>query len=94
MKNVAVQMGIFGDDRKMRPVVEHYVQTKHFDQPYVKWPKGFVKADCELNKEKWQSRFMPGWNADWTTSAVETSSDALNGPVCIMYASVVVAAYT
>ena len=40
---------------------------------------GFVKANCELNDQRWQPKYMPGWNADWTTGAVasvETTSDA------------------
>ena len=31
---------------------------------------GFVKADCELSGQRWQPKYMPGWNADWTTGAV------------------------
>jgi hypothetical protein len=78
MKNVAVQLGLFGDDSKTRPVVQHYVDTRHNDQPYIKFPKGFVAADCELDAERWQARYMPGWNADWTTGAVETAAGAFD----------------
>lgn len=72
MHNVAVDMGIFNDDLKMRPVVENYRDTTHNVQPYVKFPKGFVQSDCKPVPELWQAASMPGWNVDWTVNALET----------------------
>jgi hypothetical protein len=72
MTNVAVNMGLFGDDRVTRPVVQHYVDTQHNDQPYVHWPKGFVQAACSTDTTLWKGEVMPGWNEDWTTNAVKT----------------------
>ena len=36
MRNVAVNLGLLGDDSRTRPVVQAYVDTKHAAQPYVK----------------------------------------------------------
>ena len=38
--------GVFGSatDRFARPVVSNYVRTQHFEQPYIAYPKGFVRA--------------------------------------------------
>ena len=41
-----------------------FVPSRH------RFPMGFVKADCELSAQRWQPKYMPGWNADWTTGAV------------------------
>ena len=74
MKNVAVNVGYFGNTNAMNSVVENYVNTNHNVQPYVKFPKGFIKADCSINNDLWQSKYMPGWNADLTTSAVDVNT--------------------
>jgi len=74
MHNVSVNMGLFGDDSIVRPVVEHYVKSKHFDQPYIRFPNGFIKADCELDEKRWQPPYFPGWNFDWTVNAVKIES--------------------
>jgi len=60
MHNVAVNLGLFGDDAVTRPVVQHYVDTQHNEQPYVKWPKGFVQAACSPDASKWKGEVMPG----------------------------------
>ena len=60
MHNVAVNLGLFGDDTVTRPVVQHYVDTQHNDQPYVKWPKGFVQAACSPGAALWKGEVMPG----------------------------------
>jgi hypothetical protein len=60
MHNVAINLGLFGDDAVTRPVVQHYVDTQHNEQPYVKWPKGFVQATCSPEATLWKSEFMPG----------------------------------
>ena len=69
LEDVSVNMGIFADDSVMRPVVKHYVDTRHMDQPYVKFPMGFVQASCEHKPQYWVDAVMPGWNAQWTTQA-------------------------
>jgi hypothetical protein len=38
---------------------------------YFRFPKGFLKASCDLDTQLWQSKYMPGWNADITTEAIE-----------------------
>lgn len=76
MKNVSVGMGLFGDDSRTTPVIERYVGTKHMDQPYVDFPRGFIKSPCTPAPDQWQERFMPGWNAQWTTGALEQCSDS------------------
>ena len=30
-----------------------------------------MKASCDLDTQLWQSKYMPGWNADITTEAIE-----------------------
>ena len=72
MNKVSVNLGIFGDQKRTSDVVKHYVETKHNDQPYMRFPRGFVQADCEVDGKLWRDEFMPGWNAEWTTKAMET----------------------
>lgn len=71
MNNVSVNMGIFSDDSIIRPVVKTYVDTRHDDQPYVHFEKGFIQGTCSPVNDQWQSKFMPGWNEDWTTSSYQ-----------------------
>jgi hypothetical protein len=40
-------MYIFTSDSVTRPVVQTYVDTRHNQQPYIKFPNGFVKAACD-----------------------------------------------
>ena len=70
MSNVAVNMGLFADDAAVRPVVKRYVDTRHNDQPYVHFPPGFLQADCAVDTNRWDERYMPGWNADLTVKAL------------------------
>lgn len=73
MNNVAVNLGLFGEDEKItRPVVKEYVDTGHMKQPYIKFPMGFVSADCTTDPSLWNSMNFPGWNADWTVTALQT----------------------
>lgn len=76
LEDVSVNMGIFADDSVMRPVVKHYVDTRHIDQPYVKFPKGFVQASCEHKPQHWIDSVMPGWNAQWTTQSTSFVENA------------------
>jgi hypothetical protein len=79
MKNVAVNMQIFGDSELMYDVVKAYVSSKHRYQPYVKFPRGFVRGACSPDPELWKPDYMPGWNNDWTTGAFEeVKSDNVN----------------
>lgn len=75
MSNVSVNLGIFGDDSVVRSVVKTYVDTRHDDQPYVHFTEGFIQGACTPVADKWDSKLMPGWNADWTTSAFQRISD-------------------
>lgn len=45
-----------------------------FIKIYIRFPKGFVKSSCIPDEELWQSKFMPGWNEDWTVNALEIVS--------------------
>ena len=76
MHNVSVNMGLFGDDGVVRPVVERYAATRHYEQPYVHFPKGFVQGDCSPDMSEWTPGHMPGWNADWTIGAFSEVSSA------------------
>ena len=40
LRNVAVNLGVFADESFTRPVVEHYVRTRHNVQPYPPFKKG------------------------------------------------------
>jgi hypothetical protein len=77
MKNVAVQLGIFGDDGSTRPIIKRYVDTTHSDQPYIHFSKGFINGDCTPVPEVWNAANFPGWNEDWTTNAYEQIGDIL-----------------
>jgi hypothetical protein len=68
MKNISVNFGLFGDDSKTRTVVQHYVQTRHEQQPYIEFPKGFITGKCVPDSKKWIPQYMPGWNKDWTVN--------------------------
>ena len=63
-------MAVFDDDKLIKPVVENYVKTKHFKQPYVPFPEGTIAGKCKtLPEHGWVDKFMPGWNLDLTTKA-------------------------
>jgi hypothetical protein len=47
MRNVQVNIDLFADQSVTMPVIKHYVDTRHAAQPYVKYPKGFIRANCE-----------------------------------------------
>ena len=72
MNNISLNMGIFADDNVVRPTVQHYVDTRHNDQPYLHFPQGFLQADCAVEESRWQERYMPGWNADLTVKALQS----------------------
>jgi hypothetical protein len=74
MNNISMHMGIFGNDKIVRPIVKHYVDTRHADQPYVHFKKGFLEADCEVVKDRWREKYMPGWNVDVTVNAFSNVS--------------------
>lgn len=71
MNNVSVNFGLFGNDNIVRSVVKTYVDTRHDDQPYVHFSRGFVQGTCSPVNGLWEPKFMPGWNEDWTISAFE-----------------------
>jgi len=76
MKDVSVNMGYYGNDQAMGDVVQKYVGSRHRYQPYVPFPKGFINTnECRLEPSKWIEKSMPGWNADWTTKAVNSIVD-------------------
>lgn len=65
MKNVGANMNIFNEEWYTDRLVKEYVQTKHARQPYVDFPKGFIKSDCSPTTD-WQPKAFPGWN--WNVS--------------------------
>lgn len=69
MKNVAVNLNLFADDSITTPVIQKYVSSRHFQQPYVPFPKDFIAGDCKADPSRWRPENMPGWNADLTTKA-------------------------
>jgi hypothetical protein len=74
MRNVSVDLRLFSDEVLTTSVIERYVSSRHSEQPYPPFPRGFIKAACNLNPALWDRRQMPGWNADWTVSAVQAES--------------------
>jgi hypothetical protein len=78
MENVALDLSLYNDEPFTRKVIEEYVNTRHAKQPYPKFPKGFLQADCQPESEYWRSDYMPGWNADITTGAFKQLSEDQN----------------
>jgi hypothetical protein len=76
MRNVAVDLALFADDSKMRPVIQTYVDTRHGKQPYIKFPAGFIQGDCTPVPQLWKASAMPGWNADLTVTAFQQINHA------------------
>jgi len=46
MRNVAVDLALFADDAHTRNVIRRYVDTRHNQQPYIKFPKGFIEGEA------------------------------------------------
>jgi hypothetical protein len=84
MKNVSVNLKLFNNDKFTSSVVENYVNTRHAQQPYLPFRKGFINADCKLDHSLWQGQYFPGWNVDWTFHAVTTeiNQDGNTAPSC------------
>lgn len=77
MKNVSFNLGIFGDDKITDPVIEHYVATSHMDQPYIRYKKGFVQGNCDLDSSLWNAKSFPGWNQHIAYDGFETVNNNL-----------------
>lgn len=73
MENVAIDLGLFGKQDVTSAVIQEYVNTRHNVQPYVKFNKGFIEGNCEIDHNLWASDNMPGWNNDFANSLVSTS---------------------
>lgn len=77
MMNVGVDMSYFANDEATAQCVRQYVASRHFKQPYLQFPRGFVQASgCEIDSSRWTARAMPGWNQQWTVDALELTNDA------------------
>lgn len=74
MSNVSVDLELFANRATTRRVVKEYVETTHMKQPYVPFPRGFVKGACQPTSA-WRAESMPGWNVDWTVNAFEPVSE-------------------
>jgi hypothetical protein len=85
MKDVSINAGLFGKDEVTSPVIKKYVATKHEALPYIKYPKGFLRSTCKPDHTNWNSKFLPGWNADLTTNAMETVAKENIGTSAIHY---------
>ena len=57
MRDVAVNLGLLGEDGRTRPVVQTYVDTQHAAQPYVKVSKGERAGD--RRREGWYILIPP-----------------------------------
>ena len=57
MKDVSVNLGIFSDEVVTGKVIETYVGTKHGKQPYVGFPKGFIKANAKPLTDRWVGKY-------------------------------------
>ena len=47
MKDVSVNLALFDQAEITTPVIQTYVSSKHFKQPYVPFPNGFVQVSLE-----------------------------------------------
>jgi hypothetical protein len=73
MRNVAVDMALFGRNEITSEVISAYVKTRHARQPYLYFPPGFIQASCTADRSRsaWHGVAMPGWNAALTVDAVQ-----------------------
>ena len=83
MNNVAIKLGLYSDDSYTIPVVEHYVNTRHAQQPYIHFNKGFILANCDMDESLWKPQSHPGWNVDWEYNAVDTVSVSNDDMKCL-----------
>ena len=74
MKDVSLNAGVFGNDDKMSAVIKRYVSTRHMDLPYLHYDPGFLRSTCRPSPSDWQEQYLPGWNADLTVKAMQTTS--------------------
>ena len=44
MRNVAVDLSLFNDDARTSAVIKDYVDSRHFRQPYIRFPVGFIRG--------------------------------------------------
>ncbi len=79
-------MALFDQADLTTAVVKKYAETRHFKQPYIPFPKGFVQGMCNINAANgWRPEVMPGWNMDWTTSAFQEAAPGEEGVHCDEY---------
>lgn len=79
MRNVAVDLASqfdSDDDQVAGDVVKNYVTTRHAQQPYIHFKKGFVSTlyGCSADREYMKEKYHPGWNSDWTVNGLQTTS--------------------
>ncbi len=70
---ISADMGVFADTRATHPVMQRYHDSKHHDDAYIHYDKGFVQADCTLDHAHYATDKFPGWNADWLVSGLATT---------------------
>tara|TARA_B110000444_G_scaffold240900_1_gene256719 strand:- start:4551 stop:7082 length:2532 start_codon:yes stop_codon:yes gene_type:complete len=73
LHNISVDVGVFADTRATHPVMQRYHDSKHHDDAYIHYDKGFVQADCTLDHAHYATDKFPGWNADWLVSGLATT---------------------
>jgi hypothetical protein len=73
LKDISMNVGLFGQDRVVDPVIQRYVDTIHEVLPYVHYPKGFVRSTCQPVASNWIKETLPGWNYDLVMAALESS---------------------
>lgn len=76
LKDISMNVGIFGQDKVVDPVIQRYVATTHEVLPYVHYPKGFVRSTCQPVQSNWIKETLPGWNYDLVMAALDSTSSA------------------
>ena len=64
LQNVVMRMDVFANTSLTLKAVKNYVDNKHapWHQPYIKYPKGFLKGNCEISPKHWNANNFPGRN--------------------------------
>lgn len=71
LKDISMNVGLFGNDEVVTPVIETYVQTVHEVLPYIHYPKGFIRSTCQQNPTNFIKDTLPGWNYDLVMGGLE-----------------------
>ena len=64
LQNVQLDFGVFSNEKITNRTIKNYVDSKHWKLPYIKYPKGFLEANCIPVQKEWDRKYLPGWNAE------------------------------